>query len=143
MISEPTRFMGSSGSYIDLVFTDRPNIYLETGVHTSLQEQCHHEIINGELAINNPSPPSHNRRVRFYDRMSVSAVRQSIEIYNWHKSFAEINCPNEQVYLFNQILINIFSNFFPKKIVTVKPEQAPWVTKAITSFRLRLKDVFY
>ena len=43
MTSEPTHFMGSSRSYTNLVFTDQPNIFLETGAHPSLQKQCHHQ----------------------------------------------------------------------------------------------------
>ena len=85
MITEPTHFMGSSRSCVDLVLTDQPNIFLETGVHPSLNEQCHHQIIYGKLAINNPSPASHNRRLWFYDGANVSAIRKSIEMYNWHK----------------------------------------------------------
>ena len=36
--TEPTPFMGSSRTCIDLVFTDQPNIILETGIHPSLHE---------------------------------------------------------------------------------------------------------
>ena len=84
--------------------------------------------------MNNSSPPSHNRRIWFYDRANVSAIRKSIEMYNWHKSLAEVNCPNEQVRLVNQVLLNIFINFIPNKIVKVKPLQTPWITKTINSF---------
>ena len=125
MISEPTHFMGSSRSCIDLVFTDQPNIFLETGVHPSLHEQCHHQIIYGKLAMNNLPPLSHNHRLWFYDQANVSAIRKSIEMYNWLKSFDEINCPNEQVNLLNEVLLNIFSNFIPNKIVKVKPQAGP------------------
>ena len=98
MISEPTHFMGSSRSCIDLVFTDQPNIFLETSVHPSLHEQCHHQIIYGKLAMNNPTPPSNNRRLWFYDRANVSAIRKSIEMYNWLKSFDEIVRMNKSTY---------------------------------------------
>ena len=63
-------------------------------------------------------------------------------MYKWHKSFAEINCPSEQVNLLNQVLLNIFSNFIPNKIAKVKPQQAPWITKAIKSF-LRKRNRAY
>ena len=134
MISEPTHSMGSSRSCIDLVCTDQPNVFLETGVHPSLHEQCHHQIIHGKLAMNNSSPASHNRRVWFYYRANVSAIKKSIEMYNWHKSFAEISCPSEQVNLLNQVLTSIFNNFIPNKIVKVEPQQIPWITKTIKSF---------
>ena len=63
-------------------------------------------------------------------------------MHNWHKSFAGINCPNEQVNLLNQVLLNIFRNFIRNKIVKVKPQQAPWITKTIKSF-LRKRNWAY
>ena len=92
--------------------------------------------------MNNPSPPLHNRRVWLYDRANVSAIRKSIEMYYWDKSFAEIDCLNEQVNLLTQVLINIFSNFIPNKIAKVNPQQAPWITKTIESF-LRKRNRSY
>ena len=51
-----------------------PNISLETGVHPSLHERYHHQIIYSKPAMNNPSPLLHNRRVWLYDRANVSAI---------------------------------------------------------------------
>ena len=45
LISEPTHFMGDSRSCIDLILTDQPNLFIDSGVHPSLHEQCHHQII--------------------------------------------------------------------------------------------------
>ena len=63
-------------------------------------------------------------------------------MYNWHKSFAEISCPNEQVNLLNQVLTSIFNNFIPNEIVIVEPQQIPWITKTIKSF-LRKRNRAY
>ena len=49
--------MGLSKSCIDLIFTDQPNLFLETGVHPSVHEQCHHQIVYGKLAVKNLAPP--------------------------------------------------------------------------------------
>ena len=55
VISEPTHLLGDSRSCIDLVFTDQPNLFIETGVHPSLHDQCHHQIFYGKLTISNIS----------------------------------------------------------------------------------------
>ena len=39
LISEPTHTIGQSKSSIDLIFTDQPNLFIESGVHPSLHEQ--------------------------------------------------------------------------------------------------------
>ena len=49
LISEPTHFMGESRLCIDLIFAEQPNLFIESGVHPSLHEQCHHQIIYGTI----------------------------------------------------------------------------------------------
>ena len=61
LISEPTHLMDDSKSCIDLIFTDQPNLFIETGVHPSLHSHFHHQIVYGKLWISNISlpPPLH------------------------------------------------------------------------------------
>ena len=40
LISEPTHLMGGSQSCIDLIFTDQPNLVVESGVHLDLPQVC-------------------------------------------------------------------------------------------------------
>ena len=44
LIKEPTHIIGDSSSCIDLIFTTQPNLIVESGVHSSLQSNCHHHI---------------------------------------------------------------------------------------------------
>ena len=57
LICEPTHFIGESKSCIDLIFTNQPNLFLETGVHPSLHEQCHHHIVFAKITADNLAPP--------------------------------------------------------------------------------------
>ena len=50
-----------------------------------------------------------------------------------------LTCPNEQVKLLNEVLLNIYSNFIPNKVKTIRPCQVPWITPAIKNF-LRKKN---
>ena len=63
LISEPTHFMGDSRSCIDLIFTDQPNLVVESGVHPSLHEQCHHQLVYGKLSVSNVKLPPYKRRI--------------------------------------------------------------------------------
>ena len=45
LINEPTRFQNNSYSSIDLILTDQPNLSVNTGVHSSLHPNCHHQIV--------------------------------------------------------------------------------------------------
>ena len=50
--------------------------------------------------------------------------------------------PNEQVKLLNDVLLNIYSNFIPNQVKTIRPRQAPWITKTVKNF-LRKKNHAY
>ena len=44
LISDPTHILPNSSSCIDLIFTDQPNLVVDSGVHPSLHPNCHHHI---------------------------------------------------------------------------------------------------
>ena len=134
LISEPTHLMGDSKSCIDLIFTDQPNLFIETGVHSSLQEQCHHQIIYGKLAVSNLAPPPYSRRFWYYDKADGVGFKKSVEMYKWEEHLQSKSCPNEQVQLLNEVLLNISSNFIPNNVKTIRPRQAPWITEGVRNF---------
>ena len=80
LISEGTQMMGNSKSCKDLIFTDHPNLFLESGVLPSLHEQCHHQVVYGELGIKKLAPPPYYRKLWFFDRANIYAIRKCIHI---------------------------------------------------------------
>ena len=44
------------------------------------------------------------------------------------------NVNENQVELLNEVLLNIYSNFIPNKVMTIRPRQAHWITQAVKSF---------
>ena len=55
LIREPTHLMGDHKLCIDLILTDQPNIFIDSGVHPSLHVLCHHQIVYGRVSTNNPT----------------------------------------------------------------------------------------
>ena len=49
---------------------------------------------------------------------------------------------NEQVYLFNKTILNIFKNFIPNKNATFDDSDTPWVNEQIKSL-IRLKNQLF
>ena len=99
--------MGDSKSCIDLIFTDQPNLIIESGVHPSLHERRHHQIIYGTLSVSNIALPPYTRKVWYYDKEDFVAIRRSIEMFRWHENLDKISCPIEQVKFLNEVLLNI------------------------------------
>ena len=60
LISESTHIQTSSSFCIDLIFPDQPNLSVNLGVHSSLHQNCHHEIVYStfNLTIYSPPPPT-------------------------------------------------------------------------------------
>ena len=52
LINEPTHFQNNSSSCIDLILTDQPNLSVNTGVHSSLHPNCHHQIVHSSFNLN-------------------------------------------------------------------------------------------
>ena len=141
LISESTHVMGDSKSCTDLIFTDQPNLVIEFGVHPSLHEH-YHQIVHGKLSVSNVALPPYTRRIWHYDKADFVSIMKSIEMFRWREHLDKITGPNEQVKLLNKVLLNIYSNFIPNQVKTIRPRQAPWITQTVKKF-LRKKNQAY
>ena len=63
LINEPTHIQTSSSSCIDLIFTNQPNLSVNSGVHASLHPNCHHQIIHSSFNLNIFYPPPYQRLI--------------------------------------------------------------------------------
>ena len=57
LIDEPTNIRTTGMSCIDLIITDQPNLFVDFGVHSSLNNHCQHQIIHEKLNISVLTPP--------------------------------------------------------------------------------------
>ena len=46
LINQRTHIETKSSSCIDLIFTAEPNLSVNSGVHSSLHKNCHHQIVH-------------------------------------------------------------------------------------------------
>ena len=58
-------------------------------------------------------------------------------MFCWRDSIGDLICPNKQVEMLTETLLNILSNFIPNKLITVRPRKAPWITQSIKNFILK------
>ena len=62
LINEPTHLVADSSSCIDLIFTSQPNSVMESGVHSSLHPNCHHQITYAKFNLKIYYPLHMNRK---------------------------------------------------------------------------------
>ena len=141
LIADATHILPNSNSCIDLLFTNMPNMIVNSGVLPSLHSNCHHQLIYAKVNFKILYPPPYQRLVWHYGRANVEAIRRSIEIFDWNAAFSNINV-NKQVEIFNSVLINIFKNFVPNEDLTVDEKDLPWMKPSIKSMVLQKNKLF-
>ena len=69
--SELTHLLPHSNSFIDLIFTDQPNLVVNYGTHFSLNSKCLHQITHCKLNLNIEYSPLNERLVRDYKKAHI------------------------------------------------------------------------
>ena len=72
LISEPTHLLQNSLSCIDLIFTDQPGLVVDSGVHPTLHENCHHKITHCKLNLKIVYPPPYKHLVWDFKRADAN-----------------------------------------------------------------------
>ena len=92
LIYEPTNFAANKKpSCIDLIFANQPNLVLESGIHPSLYNTCHHQIIYEKRSLKIHFPPSYKREIWHYSRSQIDLIENSIELFDWDKAFEDLS----------------------------------------------------
>ena len=109
IIKEPTHILENSSSCIDLIFTTQPNMVLESGVHHSLHQNCHHQIIFAKFNLKVYYPPPYERTIFHYSQANVDHIQQAINLFDWENVFLNTDV-NAQVFIFSNTVLNILNN---------------------------------
>ena len=129
MIKEPTHILNTS-SCIDLIFTSLPNLIIDSGVHSCLQPNCHHQIVYAKFNFEVIYPPPYLREVWHYKDANIELIRRAVIGFNWTRAFSNTSV-NEKVNIFNNTFLNILSNFIPHEILTCDDKDPLWFNKKI------------
>ena len=135
LIQEPTHILNSSSSCIDLIFTSQPNLVMESGIHSSLHSNCHHQIVFAKFNLSIFYPPPYERTVWYYERTvwyyertvwyyeraNTDVIRGAIDRFDWLRATSNVKI-DEKVYFFIKTLLNIMRNFILHETVVWNPQ---------------------
>ena len=130
IINEPTHITKNSSTCIDLLFTSQTNLVIESGVHSSLYPNCHHQIIFEKFDLRIFYPPPYERNVWHYKQANTELIRRAIDNFNWNRALDNIS-PNRQVSIFNDTILNKISNFIPHETIICDDRDPPWINSII------------
>ena len=72
-------------SRIDFLFTSQPNLVMESGVHSSLHQNCHHQLIYAKVNLKVFSPSPYEREIWYYQHVNVDLIQRAIGQFSWEK----------------------------------------------------------
>ena len=116
LIDEPTNIRGEDISCIDLIMTDQPNLFLHSGMHSSLDQNCQHQIIYGKINISLPPLPPYKRTVWEYCKVNVSKIKADLSALDWKTIFSGLGS-EEMADIFTNITYSILSENIPNKVI--------------------------
>ena len=76
-----------------------------------------------------------------YRNANVEAINSAIKSFNWENTFDGKDI-HVQVTLFNESLLNIFTNFIPNRTKTFTDSDPLWMTEDVKN-KIKLKNKFY
>ena len=82
IINEPRHILPSSASCIDLIFTNQPNLVINSGVNPSLYQNCHHQIIFAQINLKVYYLPPYKRLVWDYKKANIDAIILALKSFN-------------------------------------------------------------
>ena len=132
IINEPIHILENSTSCIDLIFTLKPNLSVESGTQPSLHPNCHHQIIYTKFNLEVLYPPTYIQEVLHYKDSNVDLIRRSINEFDWNRAFTNKHV-DEKVLIFDKTVLNILSNSIPHEVIVCDDKDPPWFNGRIKS----------
>ena len=88
---------------------------------------CHHQIVFAKFNLKIFHPPPYECEIWHY---STDLIRRSVHEFSWENRFSNIDL-NQKVYLFNETINNILSNFIPHETIVCDDHDPPWINSKI------------
>ena len=86
-------------------------------------------------------PPPYQRHVWNYAKANKDTILSALQNVDWHRLFAN-KTVHQQVNLLNDIILNVFTNFVPNKVITCDDRDPPWINDNIKN-KIRWKNSMY
>ena len=141
IIKEPTHILAESSSCIDLIFTSHQNLVMESGVHSSLHPNCHHQITYAKFNLKIHYPPPYKCEIMHYDQANADHIRKAVDLFPWKKTLRNLNT-NDMIFLCNKTIKNIISSYIPHETVTFDDRDPPWINKYVKQLILEKNEMY-
>ena len=113
---------------------------MNSGVHSSLHPNYHHQIVHPSFNLNIHYPPSYQRLTWDYKKADSIKIREALHSVNWERLFDKKDL-NAQVLTLNEVILNVFRNYVPNKYIDDKDPVWMNETTIFSSNIYRMEDL--
>ena len=130
IINEPTRITHSSSSILDLIITNAPGLFVQSGTD-SPPSNCDHNYIFGKMLVLHHKVKAFKRFVWNFNNYDNDGLLRELKDIDWQMnesadgSIDEIY--NNWLNTFNEVIIK----FIPRLSITVHPSDKKWMNSQI------------
>ena len=103
---------------------------LKSGVHHSLHQIYHHQIIFAKFNLKVYYPLPYERKPFHYSQANVDYIQQAINILDWENAFLNTDF-DAQVPIFSNTDLNILNNYIPHETKICDERDPPLMTSYI------------
>ena len=128
LITEPTRTTETSSTCLDLILTQSPNLvtYTEVLPPVCSDHSVPYARINSKINTDKPF----KRTIFNYKRLDERTLCAVLREVNW-ETITQIESLDQSTETFTNELIKASKRCIPSKIVTIKPNDSPWMNDNI------------
>ena len=98
-------------------------------------------MVYAKLNLKTEYSPLYERLVWDYNKTNTQLFKRSSETFNWEKLLENKNV-NDQLYLFNKTMLNIFHNLIPNKNIICNDKNPPWFNNQIKALTEKKNHLF-
>ena len=114
---------------------------IDSGVRSSLDESCKHQLTFCKFATKIPKIPPSKRLVWHYEKAKPELIQRALESLDWD-IFLSNKTPDIQVKCLNETILNIMNNFVPSSSLSSHSDEPKWITKDIKNLMRKQKKIY-
>ena len=130
VISEPTRITPTGATLLDLVITNYPGFFVNSGT-LSPPSNCDHSIVFANLSVSILKHKCYTRIVWDYKNVNTDLLNAALSNYDWDGCINDCHDVNIAYKNWFSSFLRIVKEHIPCKTVVIRPKDKPWMNSGV------------
>lgn len=130
VISEPTRITPTGATLLDLVITNYPGFFVNSGT-LSPPSNCDHSIVFANLSVSILKQKCYTRIVWDYKNVNTDLLNAALSNYDWDGCINDCHDVNIVYKNWFSSFLRIVKEHIPCKTVVIRPKDKPWMNSGV------------